>query len=69
MEPGTQPVEKGEIVEGTIKGIGEKGDRIIRKQGFVIFVETDKEEGELLKARITAVLKKVAFGEEIKDDV
>ena len=69
MEPEKQSVEIGEIVEGKIEGTGEKGDKIIKKQGLVIFVKSEKKEGEFLKAKITKVLTKLAFGEEIKDDI
>jgi len=58
------PVQQGEEIDVTIEAVGEKGDGIAKKEGFVIFVPNTKQ-GEKCKIRITKVLSKVAFGEKV----
>jgi predicted RNA-binding protein with TRAM domain len=59
---GFAPVKVGEELEVTIEAVGEKGDGIAKKNGFVIFVPGVKE-GQKVRIRITKVLRKVGFAE------
>lgn len=61
---GVPPVKEGEELELTIEAVGEKGDGIARKDGFVLFVPGTKK-GEAVKVRVTRVLPKVGFAEKI----
>ncbi len=63
-QPLTPPVKVGDELDVNIEAIGEKGDGIARKQGFVLFVPGVKE-GDNVKIRITRVLRKVGFAEVI----
>ena len=45
-----------------IEAVGEKGDGIAKKDGFVIFIPNAKE-GDTVNIKITRVLKKMAFAE------
>ncbi len=56
------PVKEGDEFEATIEALGEKGDGIARKDGFVIFVP-GVVQGDKVRIRVTKVLKKVGFGE------
>ncbi|HLD04975.1 MAG TPA: TRAM domain-containing protein [Candidatus Nanoarchaeia archaeon] len=56
------PVKEGDEFEATIEALGEKGDGIARKDGFVIFVP-GVAQGDKVRIRVTKVLKKVGFGE------
>lgn len=47
-----------------IEAVGEKGDGIAKKNGFVLFVPGVKE-GDEVKIRITKVLRKVGFAEVV----
>lgn len=58
------PVKVGEELEVTIEAVGEKGDGICKKKGFVLFVPNTKQ-GDTVKIRITKVLRKVGFAEVI----
>jgi predicted RNA-binding protein with TRAM domain len=58
------PVKDGEVFDVTIEAVGEKGDGIAKKQGFVLFVPGTKQ-GERVKIRVTRVLKSVGFAEKI----
>lgn len=59
-----RPVRVGEIVNVEVEGVGEKGDGICRKKGFVIFVPNTKK-GDKVKVKVTKVFQKVGFGEVI----
>jgi predicted RNA-binding protein with TRAM domain len=59
---GVAPVKVGDELDVKIEAVGEKGDGIAKKNGFVIFVPGAKE-GSTVKIRITRVLKKMAFSE------
>ncbi len=56
------PVREGDEFEATIEALGEKGDGIARKDGFVVFVP-GVQQGDKVRIRVTKVLKKVGFGE------
>ena len=58
------PVRVGEEIETTIEAVGEKGDGIAKKNGFVIFVPGVKQ-GQRVKIKVTKVLRKVGFGEVV----
>ena len=60
----TPPVREGEEIDVTIEAVGEKGDGIAKKEGFVIFVPGTKA-GDEVRIRVTRVLAKVGFGEKI----
>ncbi len=58
------PVAQGEELDVRIESVGEKGDGIAKKRGFVIFVPK-AEKGKELRIRVTKVLKNVSFAEVI----
>lgn len=58
------PVKVGEELDVRIEAVGEKGDGIARKRGFVLFVPNTKE-GDEVRIRVTKVLRKVGFAESI----
>ena len=58
------PVQVGEELDVRIEAVGEKGDGIARKRGFVLFVPNTKE-GDEVRIRVTKVLSKVGFAESI----
>ncbi len=60
----TPPVKVGEELDVTIEAVGEKGDGIAKKNGFVIFVPGVKA-GQQVKIKVTRVLRKVGFGEVV----
>ena len=61
---GVAPVQVGEEVDVKIEAVGEKGDGIARKKGFVLFVPNTKE-GDEVRIKVTKVLRKVGFAEVI----
>ncbi len=60
----TPPVKVGEELDVTIEAVGEKGDGIAKKNGFVLFVPGVKE-GQQVRIRVTKVLRKVGFAEVV----
>jgi predicted RNA-binding protein with TRAM domain len=58
------PVKVGEEIDVTIEAVGEKGDGIAKKNGFVLFVPGVKQ-GDQVKVRVTKVLRKVGFAEVV----
>ena len=62
----TAPVKVGEEMDVTIEAVGEKGDGLAKKNGFVLFVPGVKE-GQHVRIRVTKVLRKVGFAEVIGD--
>ena len=60
----TAPIKVGDEVDVKIEGIGEKGDGIAKKDGFVIFVPNVKE-GDEVKIKVTRVLRRVGFAEVV----
>src|SRR3989338_7093174 len=61
------PVKVGEEMDVTIEAVGEKGDGICKKKGFVLFVPNTKQ-GDTVRIRITKVLRKVGFAEVIGEE-
>ena len=62
--PKFSPVSEGEELDVKIEAVGEKGDGIAKKNGFVLFVP-GVNEGDEVRIKITRVLKKVGFAEKI----
>ncbi len=58
------PVEVGEELDVVIEAVGEKGDGIAKKNGFVLFIQGAKE-GETVRVKITKVLQKVGFADVV----
>lgn len=58
------PVNVGDELDVKIEAVGEKGDGIAKKEGFVLFVPNAKE-GQEVKIRVTKVLRKVGFAEVV----
>ena len=56
------PVEVGEELDVEIEAVGEKGDGIAKKDGFVLFVPAT-QKGDRVKIRVTKVLSRVGFAE------
>lgn len=56
------PVKVGDELDVKIEAVGEKGDGIAKKDGFVLFVPGAKQ-GEDVKIKVTRVLRKVGFAE------
>lgn len=58
------PVNVGDELDVKIEAVGEKGDGVAKKDGFVLFVPGVKE-GENVRIKVTRVLRKVGFAEVI----
>jgi predicted RNA-binding protein with TRAM domain len=58
------PVNVGDEMDVTIEAVGEKGDGLAKKDGFVLFVPNTKK-GDSVRIRVTRVLKKVGFAEVV----
>ncbi len=58
------PVRVGEELDVTIEAVGEKGDGIAKKNGFILFVPGVKQ-GDRVRIKVTKVLKKVGFAEVV----
>ena len=58
------PVNVGDELDVKIEAVGEKGDGIAKKEGFVLFVPSTKE-GQEVRIRVTKVLRKVGFAEVV----
>lgn len=58
------PVKVGDELDVKIEAVGEKGDGIAKKDGFVLFVSGTKQ-GEEVRIKVTRVLQKVGFAEVV----
>jgi predicted RNA-binding protein with TRAM domain len=58
------PVKVGDELDVKVEAVGEKGDGIAKKDGFVLFVPGTKE-GDNVRIKITRVLPKVGFAEVV----
>jgi predicted RNA-binding protein with TRAM domain len=58
------PVKVGDEIDLKIEAVGEKGDGVAKKDGFVLFVPNTKE-GDEVRVRITKVLRRLGFAEVI----
>ena len=65
QEEGFAPVKVGDELDIRIKAVGDKGDGICKKDGFVIVVPGTKK-GDFVKIRLTKVLKSVGFAEVVE---
>lgn len=54
------------MYEATIEDLGREGDGLARIENFVVFIPGTKV-GDRVKIRITRVLRRMAFGEVVKD--
>jgi predicted RNA-binding protein with TRAM domain len=63
---GFAPVKVGDEIDVKIEAVGEKGDGIAKKDGFVLFVPNTKE-GDEVRIRVTKVLRKVGFADVVGD--
>lgn len=61
---GFAPVKVGDELSVKIEAVGEKGDGIAKKDGFVLFVPGTKQ-GDEVTIRVTRVLQKVGFAEVV----
>lgn len=68
FSPRFAPVNVGDEIDVKIEAVGEKGDGIAKKDGFVLFVPNTKE-GQDVKIRVTKVLSKVGFAEVVSEAV
>ncbi|MEK6911763.1 MAG: TRAM domain-containing protein [Candidatus Thermoplasmatota archaeon] len=64
--PSTAPVEEGKVYEAKIEDMGREGDGMCRVENFVVFVPGTKV-GDQVKFRVTKVLRRVAFGEVVRE--
>lgn len=62
--PENPPVKEGDELDVEIVAVGEKGDGIARKDGYVIFIK-GTQTGDKVRIRVTRALQKVGFGEVI----
>ena len=60
------PVRIGDEFDVKIEAVGEKGDGIAKKDGFVLFVPNTKE-GDEVKIKVTKVLRRVGFAEVVRE--
>ena len=58
------PVKVGDEIDVKIEAVGEKGDGIAKKDGFVLFVP-NTNEGDEVKVKVTKVLRRVGFAEVV----
>lgn len=58
------PVNVGDELDVKIEAVGEKGDGVAKKDGFVLFVPNVKENDNV-RIKVTRVLRKVGFAEVI----
>ena len=61
---GFSPVKVGDELDVKIEAVGEKGDGLAKKDGFVLFVPGTKT-GQEVRVKVTRVLKKVGFAEVV----
>lgn len=59
------PVREGDELDVKIEAVGEKGDGIAKKQGFVLFIAGTKT-GDEVRVRVTKVLRNAGFAEVLK---
>ena len=58
------PVNVGDELDVKIEAVGEKGDGIAKKDGFVLFVP-NTSQGEQVRIKVKKVLSKVGFAEVV----
>ena len=65
MKFGKPPVSVGEVREVKIVAMGKSGDGIAKVNGFVVFVP-GTNTNDVVKVKVTKVLKKFAFAEVVE---
>ena len=60
----TAPVNVGDELDVKIEAVGEKGDGIAKKDGFVLFVP-NTSQGDQVRIKVKKVLSKVGFAEVV----
>jgi len=58
------PVKVGEELDVKIEAVGEKGDGVAKKDGFVLFVP-NTNAGDEVRVKVTKVLRRVGFAEVV----
>ena len=58
------PVKVGDEIDVKIEAVGEKGDGIAKKDGFVLFVPSVKQ-GDEVRIKITKISPKFGFAEVV----
>ena len=58
------PVKVGDELDVEIEAVGEKGDGVAKKDGFVLFVPGTKK-GDNVRVKVTRVLRKMGFAEVV----
>lgn len=58
------PVKVGDEFDVTVEAVGEKGDGIAKKEGFVLFIPNTKQ-GDNVRIKVTRVLRRVGFAEVV----
>jgi predicted RNA-binding protein with TRAM domain len=58
------PVKVGDEIDVKIEAVGEKGDGVAKKDGFVLFVP-NTNAGDEVKVKVTKVLRRVGFAEVV----
>ncbi|MFH0874933.1 MAG: TRAM domain-containing protein [archaeon] len=58
------PVKVGDEIDVKIEAIGEKGDGIAKKDGFVLVIPNTHKDDEV-RVRVTKVLRRVGFAEVV----
>ncbi len=66
MNKGNNIPQVDDELDVIIEGVGEKGDGIAKKKGFVIFVPGTKT-GDNVRIRVTKALERIAFAEVIDE--
>ena len=61
---GFSPVKVGDELDVKVEAVGEKGDGLAKKDGFVLFIPGTKA-GQEVRVKVTRVLKKVGFAEVV----
>lgn len=61
------PVKEGDELDVKIEALGDKGDGIAKKDGFVLVIPGTKVNDEV-RVRVTKVLRRVGFAEVISED-
>lgn len=64
FRPRNAPVKVGDELDVKIEAVGEKGDGVAKKDGFVLFVPGTKQ-GDEVRIKVTRVLQKVGFAEVV----
>ncbi len=58
------PVKVGDELDVKIEAVGEKGDGIAKKDGFVLVIPNTRKDDEV-RIRVTKVLRRVGFAEVV----